>query len=101
MSAEVKQKQGLKSNKYLNIDMLTTKLRKFQFTEGKIIMTTDHTGDFIHINDLELWLREKKRLIENMRSHINKGEDASDWDKRYDYGLENQIEIIDQLINEI
>lgn len=77
--------------------MITTKIRRFDLSDGKIVMTPDRSGEFFHINDIELWLREKKRLIEDMRSNIS----VSDWDKLYYYGLDKQIEFIDMLINEL
>jgi hypothetical protein len=40
-------------------------------------------------------------MYENMRQNINKGENASDWAKRYNYGLGEKIEVIEQLINEL
>ncbi|MBR4589149.1 MAG: hypothetical protein IKO36_00680 [Bacteroidaceae bacterium] len=79
--------------------MLTTEFRRFQLDDGKIVMTPDRSGEFIHINDIELWLREQKRQIEQRIIYYNKKESLSEHDKLYVHGLNEQIEILDSLIN--
>ena len=42
-----------------------------------------------------------KRELENMQKHVNTGDNASEWDKKYYYGLTEQIELLDHLIDRI
>ena len=78
--------------------MITTKFRRFDFKDGNIVMTTKREGEFIHVNDIELYLREQQRFLENMKASHNRSDPPSEWDKKYDYGLDEQIKLIDNLI---
>lgn len=78
--------------------MLTTKFRRFDFRDGNIIMTPKREGEFIHVNDIELYLREQQRFLENMKVTHGKSDPPSEWDKKYEYGLDEKIRLIDSLI---
>ena len=78
--------------------MLTTKFRRFDFKDGNIIMTPKREGEFIHVNDIELYLREQQRLLESMKAAAGRSDPPSEWDKKYEYGLDEKIRLIDSLI---
>lgn len=78
--------------------MLTTKFRRFDFKDGNIIMTPKREGEFIHVNDIELYLREQQRFLENMKSSHGKSDPPSEWDKKYEYGIDEKIRLINSLI---
>lgn len=82
--------------------MLNTKLRKFRFEDNKIIMCgSKESGEFIHINDIELLLREEKRMMENMKAAKSHSDNQSEWDKKFIYGLDEKIEFVEHLLNTI
>lgn len=78
--------------------MITTKFRRFDFKDGNIVMTPKREGEFIHVNDIELYLREQQRFLENMKASHGRSDPPSEWDKKYDYGLDEQIKLINNLI---
>ena len=77
------------------------RIKKFDIENGKPVMRLDGGGDFIYKNELLFLFYNKKRELENMQKHINTGDNASDWDKKYYYGLKEQIELLDHLIDRI
>ena len=78
--------------------MITTKFRRFDFKDGNIVMTPKREGEFIHVNDIELYLREQQRFLENMKSAQRRNDPPSEWDKKYEYGLDEKIKLINNLI---
>lgn len=78
--------------------MITTKIRRFDLSDGKIVMTPDRSGEFFHINDIELYLREQQRFLENMKAASNRSDAPSEWDKKYEYGLDEKIGLLNSLI---
>ena len=77
------------------------RIKKFDIENGKPVMQLDGGGDFIYKNELLFLLYDKKRELENMQKHINTGDNASEWDKKYYYGLTEQIELLNHLIDRI
>jgi hypothetical protein len=78
--------------------MITTKFRRFDFKDGNIVMTPKREGEFIHVNDIELYLREQQRLLGNMKTAYHRSDPPSEWDKKYEYGLDEKISLINSLI---
>jgi len=81
------------------------KVRKFKIEDGNIVMCRNNEypgGEFVHVNDVELLLREEIRQFENMiktRPPLN--ENSSEWDKKFDYCIHNKIELLDCLIEKL
>ncbi len=78
---------------------MTTNFRRFDFKDGNIIMTPEKGGEFVHINDIELYLRKQQWLLENMKAARNKSDTPTEWDVRYEYGIDEQIRLINNMLD--
>lgn len=81
------------------------KVRRFKIEDGNIVMCHNNEypgGEFIHVNDIELLLREEIRQFENMiKTKPPLDKNSSEWDKKFDYSLRDKIELLDCLIEKL
>lgn len=81
------------------------KVRKFKIEDGNAVMCRNNEysgGEFVHVNDVELLLREEIRQFENMiKTKPPLDENSSEWDKKFDYCIHDKIELLDCLIEKL
>lgn len=81
------------------------KVRKFKIEDGNVVMCCNNEysgGEFVHVNDIELLLREEIRQFENMtKVRPPLDENSSEWDKTYDYNLREKIKLLNHLIEKL
>lgn len=81
------------------------KVRRFKIEDGNVVMCRGDEypgGEFIHVNDIELLLREEIRQFENMiKTKPPLDENSSEWDKKFDYSLRDKIELLGHLFGKL
>ena len=73
------------------------KIRKFKLEPAGATISKD--GEFIHINDIVLALKEERESLK-LKLDMNKACN-DDWDENCGYALEQKIEFITNLIKHI
>lgn len=82
------------------------KIRKFKIENGNAMMCeeNDYCGEFVHINDIRLFLMEKKQYLENYAEQYkpenNKGKESA-WLKDQHTICKAKIDLINELKNEM
>ena len=76
---------------------MITKIRKFKLEPAGATISKD--GEFIHINDIVLALKEERESLQSMLE-MNKSR-TDDWGEKYSYALEQKIEMITNLIEHV
>jgi len=76
---------------------MITKIRKFKLEPAGATISKD--GEFIHINDIVLALKEERESLNSMLE-MNKSR-TDDWGEKYGYALEQKIELITNLIKHV
>lgn len=76
---------------------MITKIRKFKLEPAGATISKD--GEFIHINDIVLALKEERESLNSMLE-MNKSR-TDDWGEKYRYALEQKIELITNLIKHV
>lgn len=78
-------------------------IRKFECKDGQMVMVKNHcTGEFFHENDIKLYLMDMQRGLNAQINLISKKcseDEMGEWDKKYKYGLEEQLALIENLLN--
>ena len=73
------------------------KVRHFKLEDGKLFV--DNRGDFLHINDIELLLRQKKYERQAM---VDQYKDSDvEWQKRCHDTNQECVYLIDEILNVI
>lgn len=73
------------------------KIRHFKLENGKLFV--DNCGDFLHINDIELLLREKK---DERQAMVDQCKDSDvEWQKRCHDMNQQCVYLIDEILNTI
>ena len=75
------------------------KIRKFKFDEKGPVMCAD--GEFLHINDLTLLLKEERQSSVNCLETNKKINDPSDFTQKMNMLYKDRIELLDSLLNTI
>ena len=75
------------------------KIRKFDFSEKGPVITKD--GEFLHINDVNLLLKEERETWQNCLESEKKQENPSEFSKRMMLRYEERIELLDTLLTKI
>ena len=73
---------------------MITKIRKFKLEPAGATISKD--GEFIHINDIVLALKEERELLLSMLETNKSCTDV--WDEECGYVLKQKIELLDGLI---
>ena len=73
---------------------MITKIRKFKLEPAGATISKD--GEFIHINDIVLALKEERELLQAMLETNKSCTDV--WDEECGYVLKQKIELLDGLI---
>lgn len=76
---------------------MITKIRKFKLEPAGPTISKD--GEFIHVNDIVLALKEERESLQSMLE-MNKS-CTNVWDDKCGYALEQKIELITNLIKHI
>lgn len=80
--------------------MRIRKYRALDPTQMQLCNNSD--GEFIHVNDIELYLIKERENFNNQISSLNKVEhNTDDWHKRCIDDLKNKIEVIDNILSKI
>lgn len=77
------------------------KVRHFKIKDGEVVMCTDDycQGEFIHINDIILLLKEKRH---GKQALVDKYKDSEvDWEKRCHDMNEQCVYLINEILSEI
>lgn len=73
------------------------KVRHFKLENGKAFV--DDSGDFLHINDIVLLLKQKRDYSQRM---VNEYKDCEvEWQKRCHDLNQQRIDLIDEILNVI
>ena len=75
------------------------KIRKFKFDEKGPVMCDD--GEFMHINDLTLLLKEERQTNVNCLEMNEKTNDPSAFQKNMSMLYKDRIDLLDSLLNKI
>lgn len=95
-----------KTAKILLTNITKMRIRKFKIDNGNAVMCeeNDYCGEFVHINDIRLFLMEKKQYLENNAEQYNpennKGKESA-WLKEQYTRCEAKIDLINELKNEM
>ena len=73
---------------------MITKIRKFKVEPAGATISKD--GEFIHVNDIVLALKEERELLQSMLETNKSCTDV--WDEECGYVLKQKIELLDGLI---
>lgn len=76
---------------------MSMKVRRFNIEQNGAVMTKD--GEFLHINDVMLLLKEERESAINCMK-INDGRE-DDFSIKQRYAYEHQVDFINELINKI
>ena len=82
------------------------RIRKFKIENGNAVMCEENNycGEFVHINDIRLFLMEKKQFLEDCAEQYNpennKGKESA-WLKDQHTICKAKIDLINELKNEI
>ena len=75
------------------------KIRKFDFSEKGPVITKD--GEFLHINDVILLLKEERETWQNCLESEKKHENPSEITKRMILRYEERVDLLDTLLTKI
>ena len=75
------------------------KIRKFKFDEKGPVMCDD--GEFLHINDLTLLLKEERQSNVNCLEINEKNKEPDDFTKKMIRIYKERIDLLDSLLNKI
>ena len=80
--------------------MIIRKYRAVDPTQMQLCYNSD--GEFVHVNDIELYLMKERECFNNQISSLNNVEhNTDDWHERCIDNLKNKIEVIDILLSKI
>jgi hypothetical protein len=79
------------------------RIRKYRAVDPtQIQLCNNSDGEFVHVNDIELYLIKEREGFNNQINSLNTVEnDTDDWHKRYIDNLKNKIEVIDNILAKI
>lgn len=79
------------------------KIRKYRAVDPtQIQLCNNSDGEFLHVNDIELYLMKEREGYNSLLRNLNIEDDSSDnWHKRYAEELKNNIELIDKILKKI
>ena len=79
------------------------KIRKFKLQDRNMVMCPegDTSGEFFHVNDIKLLLKEKQSSLENQLSQYPEGQDQTEHIKEMRFALSLEINLVKQILDDI